>query len=114
MLLYYFFGGEGATNKHILMLLVIYALAALMVSKVRYFRFKEIKLHRRHPFWVLLGLIVLIMLTIAAPELMLVLGITRYALSGPRGAGVWCAAGRRRRRAPAGARRRRRCDAGRA
>src|SRR5204862_4807387 len=64
VLLYYFFGGEGATNKHILMLLVIYGVAGLMVSEIRYFSFKEIRFHHRHPFPVLLGLIFLIMLTI--------------------------------------------------
>jgi len=83
VLLYYYFGGEGAANKHILMLLVIYAVAGLMVSELRYYSFKEIRFHHRHPFPVLLGLIVLIMLTIGAPEAMLFLGITSYALSAP-------------------------------
>jgi CDP-diacylglycerol--serine O-phosphatidyltransferase len=88
VLLYYYFGGEGATNKHILMLLVIYAVAGLMVSEIRYYSFKEIRFHHRHPFPVLLGLILLIMLTIGAPEAILFLGITGYALSGPLGAVV--------------------------
>ena len=83
VLLFYFFGGEGAANKHILMLLVIYGVAALMVSEVRYYSFKEIRFHHRHPFGVLLGLIVLLVLTIGAPEAMLFLGITGYAFSGP-------------------------------
>jgi CDP-diacylglycerol--serine O-phosphatidyltransferase len=54
-----------------------------MVSEFRYFSFKEFKLHRRHPFPVLLVLIGLIALTIGAPELTLFLGITGYALSAP-------------------------------
>ena len=83
VLLFYFFGGEGAANKHILMLLVIYGVAALMVSEVRYYSFKEIRFHHRHPFGVLLGLIVVLVLTIGAPEAMLFLGITSYAFSGP-------------------------------
>ena len=83
VLLFYYFGGAGAPNKRILMLLVIYAVAGLMVSEIRYFSFKEIKLHHRHPFQVLLGLIVLIMLTIAAPQPVLFLAIVTYALSGP-------------------------------
>jgi CDP-diacylglycerol--serine O-phosphatidyltransferase len=86
VLLYYYFGGEGATNKHILMLLVIYAVAAFMVSEIRYYSFKEIRFHHRHPFPVLVGLILLIMLTIGAPEAVLFLGATGYALSGPIGA----------------------------
>lgn len=83
VLLYYYLNGQGDPNKHILMLLLIYAVAALMVSEFRYFSFKEIKLHRRHPFPVLVALIVLIMFTIGAPELTLFLGITGYALSAP-------------------------------
>jgi CDP-diacylglycerol--serine O-phosphatidyltransferase len=78
------------------MLLLIYAVAALMVSEFRYFSFKEIKLHQRHPFPVLLGLILLIMLTIGAPELMLFLGITSYALSAPAMAMWRLVRGRRR------------------
>ena len=83
VLLFYYFGGAGAPNKRILMLLVIYGVAGLMVSEIRYFSFKEIRLHHRHPFQVLLGLIVLIMLTIAAPQPVLFLAIVTYALSGP-------------------------------
>ena len=86
VLLYYFFGGEGATNKHIMMLLVIYAVAVLMVSEIKYYSFKEIRFHHRHPFPVLLGLILLIYLTVGQPEVMLFLGISSYALSGPFGA----------------------------
>jgi CDP-diacylglycerol--serine O-phosphatidyltransferase len=100
VLLYYYFGGEGATNKHILMLLVIYAVAGLMVSEVRYYSFKEIRFHHRHPFPVLLGLILLIMLTIGLPEVMLFLGITGYALSGPLAAIARRVSGRPRSAAP--------------
>lgn len=83
VLLYYYLGGQGAAHKQVLMLAVIYGVAALMVSEFRYFSFKEFHLHRRHPFPVLLGLIVLIMLTIGAPEPMLFLGITAYVFSAP-------------------------------
>ncbi len=65
------------------MLLVIYAVAGLMVSEIRYLSFKEIQLHRRHPFPVLLGLIFCVMVAIGAPEVMLFLGTLAYALSGP-------------------------------
>jgi CDP-diacylglycerol---serine O-phosphatidyltransferase len=99
VLLYYYLNGQGDPNKHILMLLVIYAVAGLMVSEFRYFSFKEFKLHRRHPFPVLLGLILLIMLTIGAPEVMLFVGITSYALSAPA-TWLWRLM-RRRRAAPA-------------
>ena len=83
VLLYYYLGGEGATSKHVILLLIIYALAALMVSEVRFFSFKETKLYRRQPFWLLVGAIVLIKLIIAAPQPMLFMGCAAYALSGP-------------------------------
>src|SRR5437660_572905 len=80
---WYWLGGEGETGKHITMLLVIFAVAGLMVSEIRYYSFKEIRFHHRHPFPVLLGLIVLIYLTVGTPQVMLFLGIGSYALSGP-------------------------------
>jgi CDP-diacylglycerol--serine O-phosphatidyltransferase len=83
VLLYYWLGGEGETNKRIMMLVLIYGVAALMVSEIRYYSFKEIRFHHRHPFQVLLGLILLIYLTVAQPEVMLFLGTMGYALSGP-------------------------------
>jgi len=76
--LYHWLGGEGETGKHITMLLLIFAVAALMVSEIRYYSFKEIRFHHRHPFPVLLGLILLIYL-----EVVLFLGIGSYAASGP-------------------------------
>ena len=83
VLLYYWLGGEGQTGKHIVLLLVIFGVAGLMVSEVKYYSFKEIRFHHRHPFSVLLALIMLIYLVVGQPELMLFLGIAGYALSGP-------------------------------
>src|SRR5436190_566085 len=50
VLLWLWLGGEGETGKHITMLLVIFAVAGLMVSEIRYYSFKEIRFHHRHPF----------------------------------------------------------------
>jgi CDP-diacylglycerol--serine O-phosphatidyltransferase len=83
VLLYYYFGGEGPTDQHLLPLLVTYTLAGLMVSNIEYFSFKEIDVHRRHPFSVLIGLIVLLKLVIAAPQIMLFTAFALYAVSGP-------------------------------
>src|SRR5947207_1693316 len=83
VLLWLWLGGEGETGKHIMMLLVIFAVAGLMVSEIRYYSFKEIRFHHRHPFPVLLGLIVLFLLTVGTPQVMLFLGMGSYALSGP-------------------------------
>src|SRR5215831_2603133 len=75
VLVYFWLGGVAETGRHITMLLVIFAVAGLMVSEVRYYSFKEIRFHHRHPFPVLLGLIGLIYLTVGTPQLMLFLGM---------------------------------------
>jgi CDP-diacylglycerol--serine O-phosphatidyltransferase len=103
VLLFYYFGGEGDTTKHISMLLVIFAVAALMVSEIRYFSFKEIRIHHRHPFPTLVGCIVVLALTIGKPEIMLFLGSMTYALSGPVVLVVRLLGGRRHRPPAAGA-----------
>ncbi len=83
VLLYYYFGGEGPTQGHLVLLLVTYALAGLMVSNLKYFSFKETELYRRQPFGVLIAVIVLLKLFIAEPQLMLFAGFFLYASSGP-------------------------------
>ncbi len=83
VLLYYYFGGEGATHKHVLLLLVTYSLAGLMVSNVKYFSFKETELYRRQPFWILVAVIVVLKLLIAEPQIILFAGFSLYAASGP-------------------------------
>jgi CDP-diacylglycerol--serine O-phosphatidyltransferase len=100
VLIYFYFGGQGAANKMLVMPLLILGLAALMVSEVRYFSFKEFHLHHRHPFSVLLGVLCLAVLAIAEPELMLFVVATTYALSGPLGATLRLLARRRRARRP--------------
>ena len=83
ILMYYFLGGEGATNKHITLLLLIYALAGLMVSTVPYYSFKDLHLRHRQPFWLLIVGIIVVQVTIAEPQLMLFSIFSLYALSGP-------------------------------
>ncbi len=83
ILMYYFLGGEGATHKHIILLLVIYLLAGLMVSNIPYVSFKELQLRRRQPFWILVAGIIVIELIIAKPQIMLFTFSLAYTLSGP-------------------------------
>jgi CDP-diacylglycerol--serine O-phosphatidyltransferase len=78
-----YFGGAGPTREHFLLLLVTYALAGLMVSNIKYFSFKEVELYRRHPFWLLVAIIVVLKLVIAEPQIMLFAGFLLYACSGP-------------------------------
>ena len=83
VMLYYFFGGDGATYRHWIVLVMVYALAGLMVSNIRYFSFKEIDIHRRQPFWVLVLVIVALKLVIAEPQIVLFTTFFLYAASGP-------------------------------
>jgi CDP-diacylglycerol--serine O-phosphatidyltransferase len=95
VLLYFRLGGVGESDKHITMLLVVFAVAGLMVSEVKYYSFKEIRFHHRHPFSVLLGLILVGYLTVGEPQMMLFLGVLGYAASGPLTFAFRSVAGRR-------------------
>jgi len=98
VLLYYYFGGAGATHKQGILLTLIYALAALMVSNLKYFSFKELPFRRRQAFWMLILAVIVIELAIVMPQVVLFLGATGYALSGPlRGLGTLRRWHRRRR-----------------
>jgi CDP-diacylglycerol--serine O-phosphatidyltransferase len=83
VLLYYYLGGQGATHKRALLLLLTYGLAGLMVSNIKYFSFKETELYRRQPFWILVAVIIVLKLLIAEPQVMLFAGFSLYAASGP-------------------------------
>ena len=95
VLMYYFLGGEGAPNKHITLLLVIYGLAGLMVSGFPYFSLKNSALRKKHPFWMLVSGFILITLIIAEPQIMFFMIFLLYTLSGPL---LWCLTTKKRRR----------------
>src|SRR5262245_20448712 len=96
VLLYYFFGGQGETSKHIVLLLMVYGLAFLMVSNLRYYSFKDIDLRARAPFFTLVGLMLVVTVAVAQPQILLFLAMIAYVSSGPVG---WIVARVRRRRA---------------
>jgi CDP-diacylglycerol---serine O-phosphatidyltransferase len=83
VLLHQYLGGQALTARSVITLVVVYALAGLMVSNVRYWSFKEIHFHRRQPFWVLMAIIVLLNLFIAEPQIFLFAAFSLFALSGP-------------------------------
>ena len=84
VLLYYSLGGEGAANKEVILLLVIYLLAGLMVSNFHYFSLKQrLVFKKKHPFWVLISGILLIKLFIVEPQIMFFSTFLLYTLSGP-------------------------------
>lgn len=78
-----FLGGAGSSAKQIAPLVLIYTLAGLMVSNIRYYSFKELKLRDRKPFWLLLLSIIAIQIMIAQPHVMLFGVFWCYAASGP-------------------------------
>jgi CDP-diacylglycerol--serine O-phosphatidyltransferase len=94
VLLYDKLAGEGAPNKEIILLLVIYGLAALMVSGFPYLSLKNTDLRKRFPIWTLVFGIILITVFIAAPLVMFFTSFLLYTLSGPL---LWCLTYKRRR-----------------
>lgn len=93
VLLYYFFGGEGATHKHIILLMLIYALAGLMVSEVPYYSFKDVHWQSQQAFWLLIAAILAVNVVIAHPQIALFCAISLYLVSGP----IWWLVRRTRR-----------------
>ncbi|MBM4269460.1 MAG: CDP-diacylglycerol--serine O-phosphatidyltransferase [Deltaproteobacteria bacterium] len=83
VLLYFYFGGQGATSKHLVLLLMVYGLAMLMVSNIRYYSFKDIDFRAQQPFYALVGGVILVMFVVAQPEVMLFAGMIIYISSGP-------------------------------
>jgi CDP-diacylglycerol---serine O-phosphatidyltransferase len=81
--LYYYLGGEGAPNKQVTFLLVIYGLAALMVSGFPYFSLKNTDLKKRFPIWSLVFAVILIKVFVMAPQVMFFALFLLYTLSGP-------------------------------
>lgn len=63
--------------------IITLAAAALMVSTVRYYSFKEVKLSERVPFTYILLLVLVFALIAINPARVLFLGFLAYALSGP-------------------------------
>ncbi|MCZ7584860.1 MAG: hypothetical protein M5R36_16855 [Deltaproteobacteria bacterium] len=66
-----------------LLLLVTLAIAALMVSSLPYYGFKDIDLFRRHKFGTLLSTVVALVVVFQEPEVTLFLLIFAYVVSGP-------------------------------
>jgi CDP-diacylglycerol--serine O-phosphatidyltransferase len=94
--LYYYLGGEGAPNKQVTLLLVIYGLAGLMVSGFPYFSLKNADLKKRFPIWILVFAVILIKVVVMAPQVMFFSLFLLYTLSGPLLWG-WTTIQRRRR-----------------
>ncbi len=83
VLMFFYLGQGQETAKHVTILVLVYSLAFLMVSNIKYYSFKELNLSRRMPFRLLVGLILLLIVVAAEPPVMLFVLTLGYVLSGP-------------------------------
>jgi len=83
VLFYYELGGEGKTLKEYLILILVFCLAFLMISNIKYYSFKDLDPIKRKPFSVLAVVILAMILIIAHHELFLFIIFFGYAVSGP-------------------------------
>ncbi|OQY19775.1 MAG: CDP-diacylglycerol--serine O-phosphatidyltransferase [Desulfobacteraceae bacterium 4572_35.1] len=82
VLLFYHLGGSG-TIRMVSVLLLIYVLALLMVSNIKYYSFKDPELLKKRPFGMLVLAVVLIIVVVAEPEVMFFLMFLSYSLFSP-------------------------------
>jgi len=74
---------ETGWVKDIVILLMIYVLAFLMVSNIRYFSIKELDLARRKPFSIFIFVILSMIVIVMEPAIVLFCFIVAYVFSGP-------------------------------
>jgi CDP-diacylglycerol--serine O-phosphatidyltransferase len=84
VLFFYHFGWPSSYKK-LAILLLIYFLALLMVSNVRYYSFKDPEMIKRQPFAFLVLAILLLIVIAAEPVVMLFTLFAGYIFSGPIG-----------------------------
>lgn len=82
VLLFYHFGWPSSYKK-LAILVLIYLLAFLMVSNIKYYSFKDPELIKRQPFGFLVFAVFLFIVVAAEPVLMLFVVFICYILSGP-------------------------------
>jgi len=69
--------------KDIVILVMIYILAFLMVSSIRYFSFKELDLAKRKPFSIFIFIILSMIVIVMEPTIVLFGSVLLYVFSGP-------------------------------
>jgi len=82
VLLFYELGGTG-TVKMVSMVVLVFLLAFLMVSNIKYLSLKDPELFKRQPFIILVVAIISLIVIVAKPEIMLFLIGMTYLISGP-------------------------------
>jgi len=74
---------ETGWVKDVAVLAMIYVLAFLMVSNIRYFSFKELDLAKRKPFSIFIFVILSMIVIIMQPVIVLFVFALAYVFSGP-------------------------------
>jgi CDP-diacylglycerol--serine O-phosphatidyltransferase len=74
---------ETGWVKDIVILVMIYILAFLMVSNIRYFSFKELDLAKRKPFSIFIFVILSMIVIVMEPTIVLFAFVLFYVFSGP-------------------------------
>ncbi len=74
---------ETGWVKDIIILIMIWVLAFLMVSNIRYFSFKEFNLARRKPFRIFLFVVLSMIVIVMEPIIVLFCFVLVYVFSGP-------------------------------
>ena len=74
---------ETGWVKDIIILIMIWVLAFLMVSNIRYFSLKELDLSKRKPFSLFIFVILSMIVIIMEPTIMLFGFVLLYVFSGP-------------------------------
>lgn len=82
VIFFYHFGWPSSYKK-LAILILIYCLAFLMVSSVKYYSFKDPELIKRQPFGFLVLAVLLIIIIAAEPAVMMFVFFICYILSGP-------------------------------
>ncbi|ACD96213.1 CDP-diacylglycerol--serine O-phosphatidyltransferase [Trichlorobacter lovleyi] len=77
--------GWPSSYKKLAILVLIYLLAFLMVSSVKYYSFKDPELIKKQPFGFLVLAVVLLIIVAAEPAVMIFVIMLSYVLSGPIG-----------------------------
>jgi CDP-diacylglycerol--serine O-phosphatidyltransferase len=82
-ILLYFQLIETGWVKDIVILVMIYILAFLMVSNIRYFSFKELNLAKRKPFSIFIFVVLSLIVIVMEPVVVLFAFVLFYVFSGP-------------------------------
>ena len=84
-ILLYFQLIETDLIKDIVILVMIYVLAFLMVSNIRYFSLKELNLAKRKPFSIFIFVVLSLVVIVMEPVVVLFAAVLIYVFSGPVG-----------------------------